>query len=157
MTIINPADLFLKAVQSSGEGNAVADQRKVVAEDGFFETVGNKLRLGLLPAGVELHELKIEAPDSDDGANLVVDIGYEFADGSGGVSDFFLDGSTGLQAGAPTEVVYDVFNRGPDDTFPLLLQKDAYITLVIMTGAGASNVGGGTFYSAWRGVTFGAK
>jgi len=157
MTIINPADLFSKAVQSNGEGNAVADQRQVTASDGFFETAGNKLRLGLIPAGVELHELLIEAPDSDDGANLIVDIGYEFADGSGGVSDFFLDGSTGLQAGAPTDVVYDVLNRGPDNTFPLLLQKDAYITLVIMTGAGAGNVGGGVFYSAWRGVTYGVK
>ncbi|MGH8910839.1 MAG: hypothetical protein ACRD0K_31205 [Egibacteraceae bacterium] len=157
MTIINPTDLFSKAVQSNGEGNTVADARVVSATNSFFEGVGNKLRLGLIPAGVELHDLKMELPDSDDGANLVVDIGYEFADGSGGVPDFFLDGSTGLQAGNPTDFVYNVLNRGADDVFPLLLQKDAFITLTVMTGAGASNVGGGSFYSAWRGVTYGVK
>jgi hypothetical protein len=155
MTTYAITDLYNKPVQSNGEGNIVGDSRALDLTGPEVETIGNKFRLGLLPAGVELFELKLVNGAVDDGANLAVNLGYEAVDGDAAVTDadYFAAASAVLQAQATTRF----------DFAGLKLQKDVYLIATVTTGAGGSNVAtahtgtGEDIRLQWLGKTHGVK
>jgi len=88
--------------------------------------VGDKVRLNKVYAGTKVYGAKLI--NAALGANVVVDLGFEYANGeSGGVANAFLNDADGATAGAKESAAA-----------PVTLAYDAYIVATI---AGAAATG----------------
>lgn len=138
----NPASN--KAPYTGGYGNAARYSDKAVIAAALATT--DKVRLVKIPAGTLVDRVVINNPDLDAGANLAVNIGFAYCDGSAGPSATAVaSAATTWQAAATT--TYELFP-------PVQLSKDAWLEAVPTVG-GATNVG--TVYGRVEGEFFGAQ
>lgn len=128
---------------SGDDGNRVVFSDSAVIAANLATT--DKVRPVKIPAGTRVDRVVIKNPDLDSGANLAVNIGFSYQDGSSGPSATALaSAATTWQAAATT--TYELFP-------PVTLEKDAYLEVVPTVGG----VGTGTVYGKVEGENLGAK
>jgi hypothetical protein len=113
---------------SSESGNAFAADNKVTPDAAL--ALADIVVLAEVPAGTRLHGLKYRNGDFDTGTALVVDVGYRSTHAEAQLTadpDYFLDGSTALQAAQAGWV---------DIPFePITFNEPVQIILTVMTAA----------------------
>lgn len=128
---------------SGDDGNRVVFTDKATIAANLATT--DKVRLVKIAAGTKVDQVVIKNVDLDSGANLAVNIGFSYADGSSGMSATAVaSAATTWQAAA--ETTYNLFP-------PVTLEKDGYLE-VVPTVAG---VGTGDVYAKVLGENLGAK
>lgn len=113
---------------SSANGNTFTADNKVTPTAAL--ALNDQVILLDIPAGTRLHGLKYRNGDFDTGTALVVDVGYRSKHADPHMTadlDYFLDGSTALQAAQAgwVDVVFD----------PVTFTEPAQIVLTVMTAA----------------------
>jgi hypothetical protein len=109
----------------------------VAAGENLDADNGDILNLIHVPAGTEMHTLTVINGDLDSGANLTAKIGFAYVDGVDSTvvpqdDDIFLASAAWGQAAATTTYYMDP---------PLIVQKDAYITITVTSTTAAANAG----------------
>lgn len=128
---------------SGDDGNRVVFNDSAVIAANLATT--DKVRLVKIPAGTKVDRVVIKNPDLDSGANLAVNIGFSYADGSTFAhSTDLASAATTWQAAATT--TYELFP-------PVVVEQDAYLEVVPTVGG----VGTGTVYAKVEGENLGAK